>query len=101
MVDHTSSQEELNAYWLEKNATSKWDQGHNHHVEPNDDERTWYGNCVECRRSKFDEIEAEIEFWDYPAWTEEQIRKAVGDCNLGLRRIHVDKIIEILKAGEE
>lgn len=98
MVDHTSSQEELNAYWLERNATSQYDQGHNHYVEPNYDERAWYGNCVECRQSKVYEIESEIEFWDYPAWTEEQIRKAMASVP---HPVQIDAVIDKLKAGEE
>lgn len=78
MVDHTSSHEELNAYWLEKNATSKWDQGHTHYVDPNDDDRFWPSDCPECRSEKLSMIEDEVEFWDAPYWTEKEIRSAFG-----------------------
>jgi len=98
MVDHMSSQEELNAYWLEKNATSKWDQGHTHYVESNDDERVWYGSCPECRESKLSEIDAQIEFWDAPFWSEEEIRKATASVPYP---IQIDAVINKLKTGDE
>lgn len=70
--------EELQQHWLEKNATSKYDQGHNHYVEPNDDERRYWGSCTECRAEKTAEVESEIDFWDLQYFTEDQVRRAIG-----------------------
>lgn len=99
MVDHTSSREEINAYWLEKNSTSRWDQGHTHYVDPNEDEVRRPSDCPACRDQMLDGIEGDIDFWDAPWYSEDEIRKAFG--GLGIAPMVINFAIEVLKNPED